>query len=55
MNKIKYKLEMTSLFKKDVKRAKKRGMNMQLLREIVLKLQCGESLPPKNKDHKTIY
>lgn len=51
MSKIKYKLEMTTLFKKDLKRAKKRGMDMQLLREIVLKLQCGESLPPKNKDH----
>lgn len=41
----------TSTFKKDLKRAKKRGLNLQELDKIISKLQCGESLEPKHKDH----
>jgi len=48
---IKYTLDYTTTFKKDYKRAKKRGYNMDLLFEIVNSLQKGESLPQKNKDH----
>ncbi len=38
-------------FKKDLKLAKKRGYNLDLLNEIVVKLQNRESLDPKNHDH----
>lgn len=51
MNKHKYALDLTSVFKKDLKRAKKRGCDMALLNEIIEKLRCGEPLPEKNKDH----
>jgi len=47
----KYILDYTTTFKKDYKRAKKRGYNMDLLTEIVNTLQKGECLPQKNKDH----
>ena len=51
MSKPLYDVEMTSVFKKELKKAKKRGLDLQLLNEIVTKLQCGEPLPDKNKDH----
>lgn len=51
MNNHKYKLDRTSIFKKDLKKAKKRGFDMKLLDDIVEKLLCGEPLPEKNKDH----
>ena len=38
-------------FKKDLKLAKKRGYNLDLLDEVVVKLQNRETLPPKNCDH----
>lgn len=47
----KYVLDYTAVFKKDLKHAKKCGYNMQLLNEVVSKLQNGEALPEKNKDH----
>lgn len=49
--KIKYQLDYTSAFKKDIKLAKKRGYDMQLLSTVVTLLQCGEPLPEKNRDH----
>ncbi len=49
MNNHKYKLDRTSIFKKDLKKAQKRGFNMKLLDDIVEKLLCGESLPEKTK------
>ena len=51
MNNYKYELDRTTIFKKDLKKAKKRGCDMKLLDEIVEKLLCGETLPEKNKDH----
>ncbi len=51
MSKPLYDVEMTSVFKKELKKARKRGLDLQLLDEIVTKLQYGESLPEKNKDH----
>ncbi|MDE5584501.1 MAG: type II toxin-antitoxin system YafQ family toxin [Ruminococcus sp.] len=51
MNNYKYELDRTTIFKKDLKKAKKRGCDMKLLDEIVEKLLCGEPLPEKNKDH----
>lgn len=51
MNNHKYTLDHTSVFKKDLKKALKRGCNMKLLDDIVEKLLCGEPLPEKNRDH----
>ncbi|MDR0822690.1 MAG: type II toxin-antitoxin system YafQ family toxin [Endomicrobium sp.] len=38
-------------FKKDFAVAKKRGLDISLLTDILTKLINEESLPPKNKDH----
>lgn len=51
MNEPKYELDFTGVFKRDLKRAQKCGCDMTLLLEIVDKLQNGEPLPEKNKDH----
>lgn len=51
MSKPLYDIEMTSVFKKELKKAKKRGLDLQLLNEIVTMLQCGQPLPEKNEDH----
>lgn len=41
----------TTRFKKDYKPAMKRGLNMELLDNIIRALSQGEVLPEKNKDH----
>jgi mRNA interferase YafQ len=41
----------TSQFKKDVKRADRRGEDLAKLREVMELLIDGESLPPEFKDH----
>ena len=41
----------TSKFKKDLKRMKRRGLDISLLREVVKQLAAGKSLPAKNRDH----
>lgn len=46
-----YKVRPTSKFQKDLKRAKKRGYDIDLLTSIIKKLAAGEPLPAKNKDH----
>ena len=46
-----YRLEQTNQFKKDIKLAKKRGLNMQLLDEVVTRLVENGKLPPKYKPH----
>jgi len=46
-----YNVRPTSKFQKDLKRAKKRGYDIDLLSNIIKKLAAGESLPAKNKDH----
>ena len=51
MNETKYEIKQTTLFKKDYRLAKKRGKNIQLLREIVIDLANDQSLPDKNRDH----
>ena len=38
-------------FKRDVKLAKKRGKDMAKLRELLMLLVEGNSLPPRYKDH----
>lgn len=46
-----FNLEQTGKFKKDVKLAKKRGLNMELLDEAVTTLVIEGKLPIKNKPH----
>lgn len=46
-----YSLEQTGSFKKDVKLAKKRGLNMQLLDQVVTKLVLEGKLPVTYKPH----
>ena len=38
-------------FKKDYKKCMKRGLNMELLKEVVAILSIPKPLPPKNRDH----
>lgn len=47
----KYTIKHTSQFKKDYKLAKKRHLNVELLKDVVTKLADGETLPEKYKDH----
>jgi mRNA interferase YafQ len=41
----------TSQFKKDVKRAEKRGQNLAQLKVVLERLMAGEPLPAAFKDH----
>ena len=50
-NRPKYQIEQTSIFRKDLKKAKKRGLDLSLLDDVVTAIQNGETLPEKNKDH----
>lgn len=47
----KYEIDFTSTFSKDLKKIKKRGYNIDLLESVVDKLQTGEQLEQKYKDH----
>jgi len=47
-----YKLEFTNKFKKDVKRAFKRGYDISLLDKAIDILQKSGTLPPQYKTHK---
>lgn len=51
MRKTKYSVEVTSSFKQDYKRAKKRGLKMELLQNVVALLANGEKLPEERRDH----
>ena len=51
MNETKYEVKQTSRFKKDYRLAKKRGYDIQLLRDIVILLADGKPLPVNNHDH----
>jgi len=48
---IKYIPERTSKFRKDYRRLKKRGYDMSLLDDVILKLSNGEILSSKYRDH----
>ena len=48
---MKYDLELTHQYLRDLKLARKRGLDEDKLNEIILKLIRGEELPPKNRDH----
>lgn len=49
---MKYKIEYTKSFQKGLKRAEKRGFDLERLREVVEKLQQGENLDERYRDHK---
>ena len=51
MNKPKYELDRTAIFKKDLKRARKRGLDMELMNDVVEMLLSGEPLPEQYRDH----
>ena len=51
MNNTLYEVRQTTQFKRDYKLAKRRGQNLSLLQNIILKLANGETLSPKNRDH----
>ena len=46
-----YQLQLTSQFKKDSKRMKRRGLNMKKLTDVIELLQAGKELPAANHDH----
>ncbi len=48
---MKYEIERTTKFKKEYKNAIKRGLDISLLDNIIIKLSNGESLPNENQDH----
>lgn len=54
MNELKYIVKFTTQFKKDYKLSSKRGLNLDLLKDIITALAKGEKLPLKNKDHALI-
>ncbi len=46
-----YQFQLTSQFKKDCKRMKKRALNMKDLTAVLELLQAGKELPVANHDH----
>lgn len=46
-----YKITATNHFKKDYKKAKKRGLDLSLLEKVIDKLARGEKLEEKYNDH----
>ena len=46
-----YQLQQTTQFRKDCKRMKRRGLNLDDLAVIIELLQNGQPLPPENHDH----
>ncbi len=53
-NAPKYGIVLTSMFKKDLKSAKKRGYDLSLLNNVVNTLAMGQPLAEKYKDHSLI-
>lgn len=48
---MKYEVQPTTKFKKDLKLCKSRGYDIELINQIIKKLANGEKLEEKNKDH----
>ena len=46
-----YKIEVTNRYKQSLKKAKKRGYNLELLEKVINMLASGEVLPAKYKNH----
>lgn len=53
-NKPKYGIVLTSMFKKDLKLAKKLGYDLSLLNKVVDTLAMGKPLAEKYKDHNLV-
>ncbi|MBQ6341628.1 MAG: type II toxin-antitoxin system YafQ family toxin [Anaerolineaceae bacterium] len=51
---MKYTAKPTTQFKKDLKKAQKRGYDLELLKYVIKKLSDGETLDEKYKDHPLI-
>lgn len=51
MRAAKYTVKTTAQFRKDYKRAVRRGLQIALLEDIVSKLALGERLDPRCSDH----
>lgn len=47
----KYTVKPTTQFKKDYKKAMKRGLKIELLEKVIEMLAMGEALPERNRDH----
>lgn len=47
----KYIVKYTTQFKKDYKLAMRRGLNMELLDDVIRRLASGEELPKEYKEH----
>jgi mRNA interferase YafQ len=45
-------LAQTKQFKKDIKRMRKRGKDLEKIKAVIDLLVAEEPLPPKNRDHK---
>lgn len=50
----KYKVDFTTEFKKEYKKIKKQGKDLEKLKSIIEKLACGIILEQKFKDHKLL-
>ena len=48
---VKYAVKVTAQFRKDYRLAMKRGLEMELLDNIITLLATGNTLPAKHKDH----
>lgn len=46
-----YRIVFTKKFQRDYKLAQKRGLNNNLINEVVRLLASGKKLPPNHKDH----
>ena len=47
-----YKIDYTKRFEKDLKRCRKRGLDIQLIRDAVVQLAATGSLPAKYRPHR---
>lgn len=47
-----YRVDYTSDFKKEYKKIRKHGKNIDKIKKIVEQLACGNTLEPQYKDHK---
>ena len=46
-----YNIQTTHQYDKDVRLAKRRGLDVDKLIDVVVRLADGQELPPKNRDH----
>lgn len=46
-----YEVKYTTQFKRDYKMASKHGLPMIMLKDVIVQLATGETLPPKYHDH----